>query len=63
MITISISEEVENMDDLSMMLQHIADMVDKGYTIGFTPNYEVFGEEEESQIELAFQNDKTKRRK
>lgn len=45
MVTIQITEEVKNNTELVYLLQHIAKLIDQGFTRGYDPNWEISGEE------------------
>lgn len=54
MITIEIDEEQGTHTDMAYLLRHIADLIDKGSTKGFSPNWELKGEEEPDADEQTF---------
>jgi hypothetical protein len=47
MITIEISEKVENTNDMVDLLRSIANLVEEGYTSGFSPDWNLSGEDSE----------------
>jgi hypothetical protein len=49
MITIEIYENVENINDMVELLRAIAHQVEKGYTSGVSPNWELFEEDDNEQ--------------
>lgn len=45
MITIEITEDVSTKQDMVYLLEHIAKMIEEGYTSGYYPTWALSGEE------------------
>lgn len=54
MITITITEGTTTREDMAYMLRNIADMIENGYTSGYTPQWELHGDEEPPTIRRTF---------
>jgi hypothetical protein len=50
-VQITIPQDTQNAETLADTLRHIADLLNKGYTSGNYPTWEMTGEEEPTQIE------------
>jgi hypothetical protein len=46
MISINITEETSTNDNMASLLRRIADLIDEGYTSGYEPDWDLFGQEE-----------------
>lgn len=46
MITIDITEETKRYSDMADLLRHIADLIERGYTSGYHPSWDLSGEQE-----------------
>lgn len=52
MINIKIHEEVSTREDMAIILEKIADLIDRGYSSGYDPEWSLEGEEEPEDDEF-----------